>query len=147
MLGWDSIFVKTKSVFTMKRFVTALLCVLGVLLFASSCNKDSNEGSKEKTFTVKVSENSGGVTIYGVRMFECAENGDKIGNQKCGALAAGESHTFTITNPHTVKVKLYCDYKFGFGTTFSRWIPQVFYLDSTKEYVITTDVDFAMDEP
>lgn len=147
MFECDSIFVKTKSVITMKRFVTALLCVLGVLLFTSSCNKDSNEEAKEKTFTVKVSENSGGVTIYGVRMFECAENGDKIGNQECGALAAGESHTFTITNPHTVKVKLYCDYKFILGSRSSRWIPQVFYLDSTKEYVITTDVVFAKDEP
>ena len=129
----------------MKKILNLLVCVLGVALITSSCNKDSTP--KEKTFTVKVSQNSGGVTIYGVRLFECAENGDKIGNQDCGALAAGESHTFTITNQHAVKVKLYCDYKFLLGNPSSRWIPQVFYLDSTKEYVIDNDVVFARDEP
>ncbi len=132
----------------MKRIIPLLVCLLGVVLFASSCSKDNKESTKERTFTVKVSQNnSAGVTIYGVRMFECAENGDKIGNQECGALDAGQSHTFTITNPHTVKVKLYCEYKFVLGSRSSRWIPQVFYLDSTKEYEITNEVVFAKDEP
>lgn len=100
-----------------------------VLTF-SACSSDDDE----TTYTVVFNAYQGISTT--LRIFECNDNGEKIGNNSI-QLKTGEQQTFTASSS-TSKVKIYISRESTMGNT-NKWVQQVFLLNKGENTTITID--------
>ena len=78
--------------------------------------------------------------VKGITVFECAENGDKIYENRFMS-GTGKSETFTA-QPQARKIKLYLsltDFTDPFGSGFNGWLPLVYYLSPNEPQVVRID--------
>ena len=89
------------------------------------------------------SGNSGKLIVY-----ECKDNGDKIYNRTVDFDGTEIKKTF-ISQPETVKIKIYIKRSNTFSLQNNRWVDQVFYLDKKKknEFWIRPETILSTTEP
>ena len=116
----------------MKKFLSMTLLLTAMFLTFSACSKDDDD--VVTTYTLVFDAYSGISTT--VRLFECNDNGEKIGNKsiKC---KTGDSHTFTA-DPGVSKVKVYVSME-SISGNISKWVQQVFILKKGGDTKITMD--------
>lgn len=112
----------------MKKII--FLMALMPILALTSCSKDD----EESTYTLVFNAYDGISTT--VRIFECNDNGEKIGNNsfKC---KTGDQQTFTASS-NTSKVKVYISRESVMGDV-NKWVQQVFLLKKGGNTTITID--------
>lgn len=105
----------------MKKSLFLVLFALVTVVF-SSCSKDDDENN-ETTYTVAFNAYDGISTT--VRIFECNDNGDKIGNNSI-KFKTGDEKAFTAS-PNTSKIKIYLSTESAMGNV-NKWVQQVYIL-------------------
>lgn len=121
----------------MKKFLSMMLLLTAMFLTFSACSKDDDEVTT--TYTLVYDAYDGISTT--VRLFECNDNGEKIGNKsiKC---KTGDSHTLTA-DPGVSKVKVYVSME-SFSGDINKWVQQVFILKKGGDTKITINGDTLM---
>lgn len=114
----------------MKKFLSMMLLLAAMFLTFSSCSKDD----EESTYTLVFNAYDGISTT--VRIFECNENGEKIGNNSFRC-KTGDQQTFTASS-NTSKVKVYISRESVMGDV-NKWVQQVFLLKKGDNTTITID--------
>lgn len=126
----------------MKKVITLAFAIL-VLFAICSCGggggANNSQNNAPMQYTVCFS-NDFCFPVKGVTVYECAENGDKIYENKFMS-ATGKRDTFTA-QPQAKKVKLYLsvtDPMDPFGPGTNGWLPLVYYLTPNEPKVIRID--------
>mgnify|MGYP002484593490 FL=1 len=114
----------------MKKFLSMTLLLTAMFLTFSACSSDDDE----TTYTLVFNAYQGISTT--LRIFECNDNGEKIGNNSI-QLKTGEQQTFTASSS-TSKVKIYISRESTMGNT-NKWVQQVFLLNKGENTTITID--------
>lgn len=134
---------------TIKLSLMFLICIL---VLSCSSNSNSSSNNKPLQYTVCISKDFIGAERISnelkcgatIDVFECAENGDKIYQNKF-AVEAGTSQTYTA-QPNVKKIKVYVSSINVLGSTnffdparINGWLPLNYYLSPDKTTVIEID--------